>query len=142
MILMSGVYRERGHRICNLYHVHNYQLCYVFSGSLAYRFFPILLLFTIVLIVALNRDFGIMLTAERKMLPPPSQISTSFSGSKVFEANKSVLVQEDSHGDVLIDRRKKDEDMELRGAGGSPAPSGEIINEGIMLLVKYSYSIG
>ncbi len=89
-----------------------------------------------------------MLTAERKMIPPPPQISTSFSGSKVFEANKSVLVQEKmlvqekSHGDVLMDRRKKDEDMELRGAGGSPAPSGEILFEGIMLLVKCSYSIG
>ena len=38
-------------------------LCYVFHS--AYRFFPILVVFTVTFVCFLSRDFGPMLTAER-----------------------------------------------------------------------------
>lgn len=38
----------------------------------AYRFFPLLILFCVVLVSVLGRDFGPMLTAERRVTAPPS----------------------------------------------------------------------
>ena len=42
-------------------------LCFPLSPS-AYRFLPVLMVFCVYLVCVLNRDFGPMLTAERKKL--------------------------------------------------------------------------
>ena len=63
----------------------------------AYRFFPLLMIYSVVLVCVLGRDFGPMLAAERRSQPLPSLNQPDASPSTDVELTPPT--SEDSSGD-------------------------------------------
>ncbi len=72
----------------------------------AYRFFPLMMLFCVVLVSVLGRDFGPMLTAERNATPAPSHKrhvdEEQPTVMKAHSLNTAVEPSEDSYSGEYI----------------------------------------
>jgi Na+/H+ antiporter NhaC len=60
----------------------------VFLDSIIFRFYPIAMLFFILILAITNRDFGSMLKAERRAYHKGKVSETSFSGSDFSDSNE------------------------------------------------------
>ena len=66
----------------------------------AYRFFPWLMIFSIILICVLGRDFGWMLNAERASLPSPTKDSVNGDTSLGFSISSANDNEQESSMDI------------------------------------------
>lgn len=91
----------------------------------AYRFFPLLLVFTVILIAVSNRDFGPILWAERAAMPPPPPIShrPRLINTKAPSDRRSPkpegLCPPNSGMESGVGSDSETEKVELRGSAGS-----------------------
>ncbi len=84
--------------------------------SAAYRFFPLLLLFSIILIVLLNRDFGPLLTAERNVAALSLTVKSpeSVGEHKKRSLKKNVLCVDQVDHDINMGNEQAV--LEMRGS--------------------------
>ncbi len=108
----------------------------LFWYTAAYRFFPLLLIFSILLITFSNRDFGPILTAERKSLPivPRNLINTR---SPTSNKKAGILCPSKGTG-AEIGSDSETEKVELRGSAGSGADTPQVEYQGKYIFSYYS----
>ena len=83
-------------------------LFFPYDGT-AYRFFPWLMIFTIILICVLGRDFGLMLSAERASQPSPSRGAISEASREEPVSNKGSPPNDSNEQESSMDASEKGE---------------------------------
>ena len=81
--------------------------------STAYRYLPVMMIWCVVLVCFLNRDFGCMLTSEKMMVDPGTQTA----------AVTSCPDGEKEGGPQLITNGIEDDGGELRSGASDRSPS-------------------
>lgn len=112
------------------FNLHMFFSCVYVCVFVAYRFFPLLLIFTVIIIALFNRDFGPMLSAEKvsaesaRLKRVRLPISSPKNDIQHRKKKKRSLCADDTGSPAEVED-SGDETVELKGRVTTPRPEVE-----------------